>query len=291
MKKLNAIFIALVAVAVANAAEVRPPAQVTAGTAITIPSSGSGEATFYLIGPNLASKRKVQAGSDISVDSDQLERAGRYIAVLCASDGCGSDNFFVVPAAANKLSLLVHPSRVPVGSANGISTVAFVFDNFHNFVTKPEQLKFSILAKDAKEVSAERASENGVAWARISSAKKEGPVRVGAAIGNANEVRVVQQVAAEACNLRIKASRTKAAFLVETDPVRDCAGNAVPDGTVVSFTKSDSAGKTTVDVPIKRGIAKVEMPIEGAARITVASGVVTGNEVQVAGGQSSGGQQ
>ncbi len=47
----------------------------------------------------------------------------------------------------------------------------------------------------------------------------------------------MQQVAADACNLRIKAGRKKNVFVVETDPVRDCAGNSVPDGTVVSFTK------------------------------------------------------
>ena len=286
MNRLSAILVATVLATAAQAAEIHPPQQVTAGTSITIPTSGTGDATFYLIGPDVASKKKVQAGSDIYVESDSLQLAGRYVAVLCASDGCTSSSFFVVPAAPNKLSLLVHPSRVPVGSANGISTVAFVFDNFHNFVIKPEQVKFSILPKDAKEVSANRLSENGVAWVRISSAKKEGPVRIAAAIGNANEVRVVQQVAAEACNLRIKASRVKNAFLIETDPVRDCSGNSVPDGTVVSFTKSDSAGKTTVDVPIKRGVAKVEMPIDGRARITVASGVVTGNELDVAGGQA-----
>jgi len=284
MTNLGTLLVAIGLAATAYAGEIHPPARVIAGTSITIPSSGSGDGTFYLIGPVTASKKQVQAGTGISVDSDQLERAGRYIAVLCASDGCSSANFFVVSAAANKLSLLAHPSRVPVGSANGISTVAFVFDNFHNFVLKPEQVKFSILPKDGKEVSAKRASENGVAWVRISSAKKEGPVRIGAAIGNANEVRVVQQVAAEACNLRIKASRAKTGFLVETDPVRECSGNPVPDGTVVSFTKSDAAGKTTVDVPIKRGVAKVEMPIQGNARITVASGVVTGNELPVAGG-------
>jgi hypothetical protein len=285
MRILKTILGAVLIAAVAQAAELHPPAQVTAGTSITIPSSGSGDATFYLVGPTVASKRKVQAGGDISVDSDQLEHAGRYVAVLCGSDGCASSSFFVVAAAANKTSLLVHPSRVPVGSNNGISIVAFVFDNFHNFVLKPVQVKFSILPKDGKEVSANRPTENGLAWVRVSSAKKEGPVRIGAEIGNADEVRVVQQVAADACNLRIKASRTKTAFLVETDPVRDCSGNAVPDGTVVSFTKSDAEGKTTVDVPIKRGVAKVEMPVEGRARITVASGVVTGNELEVAGGR------
>jgi hypothetical protein len=265
------------------AAEIHAPAQTGAGMGITISTSGSGEATFYLVGPASASKRKVQAGSDLPIDGNKLDNAGRYVAILCASDGCTSTSFFVNPATANKLGMLVHPSRVPVGKANGISTVAFVFDNFHNLVFKPQPIKFSILPKDGKAVSASRDSENGVAWVRISSANKEGPTKIGAEIGHADEVRVVQQIAADACNLRIKASREKNAFIVETDPVRDCAGNSVPDGTVVSFTKLDSAGKTTVDVPIKRGIAKVQMPIQGQARITVASGVVTGNELEVAG--------
>jgi hypothetical protein len=70
---------------------------------------------------------------------------------------------------------------------------------------------------------------------------------------------------------------------VETDPVRDCSGNFVPDGTVVSFTKTDASGKTTVDAPIKRGVARVEMAVSGPARISVASGVVNGNELSLAG--------
>jgi hypothetical protein len=269
----------------ASASEIHAPAQVTAGNAIFIQTSGSGDATFYLIGPAVASKSKVQAGSNIPVDSDQLEHAGRYVAVLCASDGCTATNFSVNPAAANRLSFLVHPSRIPVGSAQGISAVAIVRDSFQNLVPKPEAVTFSVIAKGEKPVSAARNSENAVAWVRLTSAKKEGPTKLGASIGHADEIRVVQQVAADACNLRIKASRAKRGFLIETDPVHDCSGNPVPDGTVVSFTESDNGGKTTVDVPIKRGVAKVEMPVEGRARITVASGVVTGNELEVAGGQ------
>ena len=284
MRNAFSILIVLFAI-LAGAAEIHPPAQVAAGNSITIPSSGSGDATFYLLGPAMANKRKVQAGSDITVDSEQLEHAGVYTAVLCASDGCSSARFLVNPAAPNRLSFLVHPSRVPVDSPNRISAVAFVQDNFHNFVLKPEAVKFSVQPKDGKEISATRNSENGVAWVRLSSAKKEGPARLGASIGNANEVRIVQQVAADACNLRIKASRAKKDFVIETDPVKDCSGNSVPDGTVVSFTKMDAAGKATVDVPIKRGIAKVELPIQGQAKITVASGVVTGNELEVAGGE------
>src|SRR5207248_4016218 len=137
------------------------------------------------------------------------EHAGRYAAILCASDGCTSANFAVNPAAPNRLSFLVHPSRVPVGRANGISAVAFVYDNFHNRVLKSEPVTFSVLPKDAKEVFTTRNSENGVAWVRLSSAQKEGATRLRASIGHANEIRVAQQVAADACNLRIKASRAK----------------------------------------------------------------------------------
>jgi hypothetical protein len=284
MRRLITVAIISLVASAAQGSEIHPPAQTVAGNPITIASSGSGDATFYLIGPASVSKRQVQAGSDIAVDSDQVEHAGRYVAILCASDGCASSSFFVNAAAPNRLSLLVHPSRVPVGSGNGISTVAFVFDNFHNLVLKPELVRFSVQPKGVNEVSADRESKDGIAWVRLTSAKKEGPTKLGAAIGHANEIRVVQQVAADACNLRIKVSRAKNDYLIETDPVRDCSGNPVPDGTVVSFTMTDSAGKTTVDVPIKRGVAKIEMPIKGRARVTVASGVVTGNELEVTGG-------
>ncbi|HEX3104172.1 MAG TPA: hypothetical protein VHQ22_06955, partial [Terriglobales bacterium] len=189
----------------ASGSEIHAPAQVTAGTAITIQTSGSGDATFYLIGPAVASKSKVQAGSNIPIDSDELEHAGRYVAVLCASDGCTAKNFFVNPAAANRLSFLVHPSRIPVGVSQGISAVAIVRDSFQNLVPKPEAVTFSVMAKNEKPVSASRTSENAVAWVRLTSAKKEGPTKLGASIGHADEIRVVQQVAADACNLRIKA--------------------------------------------------------------------------------------
>jgi hypothetical protein len=283
MRSFPTILFILAAALGLAASEIHPPAQVTAGSAITIPTGGSGDATFYLIGPASASKRNVQAGNGISVDGDQLQNAGRYVAILCGSDGCTAANFFVKPAAANKLSFIVHPSRVPVGTPQGISAVAFVRDSFANLVLKPEPVTFSIMPKDGKPVTAARNSENGVAWVRLTSAKKEGPTKLGASIGHADEIRIVQQVAADACNLRIKASQEKQNYLIETDPVHDCSGNPVPDGTVVSFTESDVAGKTTVDVPIKRGVAKIEMPVDGQAKVTVASGVVTGNELQLGG--------
>ena len=98
--------------------------------------------------------------------------------------------------------------------------------------------------------------------------------------------RVVTQVAADPCNLRMKASKaTSGNILVETEPIRDCSGNAVPDGTIVTFTSVDAKGRSTVDARIKRGFARAELPASSDARISVASGVVLGNEISWGGGR------
>ena len=238
---------------------------------------------FYLIGPGQASKRKVDLNGSIAVQGEEVQYAGRYTAIICGSDPCSAAHFEVRPDEASKVSLLVHPSRVRVAAPNAISAVAFVFDKYRNMIFSPQNVTFTVTPREGAEISATRPAENGVAWIRLTSATKEGPAKIGASVGKATEVRVVQQVASEACNLRITASWVSRQLWVATDPVRDCSGNAVPDGTVVSFTKVDQSGKTTVDAPIKRGIARVRMPVQGNARISVASGVVTGNELQLAG--------
>src|SRR6185369_5499646 len=152
-------------------------------------------------------------------------------------------------------------------------------------VTEPARIEFQAAAGEARAVTQSRTTADGISWIRLTSGKQEGPITVGASIGPAKEQRVVRQVASDACNLRIKPEWASGKFYVATDPVRDCSGNAVPDGTVVSFTKTDRSGKTTVDAPVKRGIARVQMPVDGNARIFVASGVVTGNELNVTGKQ------
>ena len=63
---------------------------------------------------------------------------------------------------------------------------------------------------------------------------------------------------------------------LQTEPVRDCSGNAVPDGTIVTFTETYHGGVSTVDVPLKRDIAQTEMPAYDGAVISVATGVVLG---------------
>jgi len=74
--------------------------------------------------------------------------------------------------------------------------------------------------------------------------------------------------------------------VLETEPVRDCAGNLVPDGTIVTFTAVEPDNhKSTVDARVKRGIARAELPLVGRAAISAASGVVVGNELRWGGGQ------
>jgi len=266
------------------AAEVHPPSQMSAGVSFSMPSSGGGQGTLYLIGPAHLSKRQVNLGTDIEVDGDEVERVGRYTVILC-TDQCSASEFYVHPAGPDRLSLLVHPSRVPVSNPNAISAVAVVWDVYHNLELSPETVKFTVNPDEHTSLSEARTTNNGIAWIRLTSAAKSGVVKLQASVGKVSEIRVVQQVASDACNLRIRASSASKKITVETDPVRDCSGNFVPDGTVVSFTMTDSAGKTTVDVPIKRGVAKVEMPAHGRARITAASGVVTGNELDMGGGE------
>ena len=283
MRPLRHLVALVILAALAKAADLQPPAQVTAGSSFSIPSSGSGDATFYLVGPRRVVKRQIKLGQEIAVDGDDVQSAGRYLAIACASHNCSSAAFYVVAGEPDRLSFLLHPSRVPVSAGDAINATVFVFDKFRNLVLKPVPVDFHISPKTGAAFSKSVKSDRGVAWMKMGSTPKEGPMKVTASIGSAAEPRIIQQVASDACNLRIKASRTAKGVLIETDPVRDCSGNAVPDGTIVSFTAIDSKGKTTVDAPIKKGIARTELPLSGGARISVASGVVIGNEITVGG--------
>jgi hypothetical protein len=285
MLRLTTYCVLLLALALGAPGELHPPAaQVTAGNGFSISTTGNGDATFYLIGPSHVAKRQVKLGQDIAVDPTEVKKSGRYLAIACGSGGCSSASFYVMAAEPDKVSFLLHPSRVPVKANDAINATAFVFDKFHNPVLTPVTVNFKVMPKTSPSFTRSVKATHGVAWMRMASTPKEGPVKVIAEVAKASELRIIQQVASDACNLRIKATRTAKGVLVETDPVRDCSGNAVPDGTIVSFTEIDAQGKTTVDAPIKKGIARTELPVSGSARISVASGVVMGNEISLGGG-------
>jgi hypothetical protein len=264
----------------ARAAELQVPALVEAGRGFTISVDGSGQGTFYLVGPDHVVKRTVSLGGDLQIQSSDVRAAGRYQLIVCGSS-CNSAVFDVKAARPAHLSFFLHPSRVPVSTPDSIDASAFVFDQYFNLVLTPETVDFRIAPAGGAGVSRQVSTRNGVAWMRINSTPHEGRVQVTAVLDKVEEARVIQQVAAEACGLRMKAVTSGDTAVLETDPIRDCSGNALPDGTVVSFTKIDKAGKSTVDTPIKKGVARMQFSMHGPAQIDVACGVVLGNEIVV----------
>jgi hypothetical protein len=260
----------------------RAPSDAVAGTSASIHTGGSGSATFYLIGPSVSVKRDVELGKDISLSSSELQGAGRYIAVICAS-GCTDAPFFVSPAKPASLSFLVHPSRAPVGVNNIVSGVALPFDEFHNLVVAPTTVEFQLTAKGSAASSHNVQTRDGVAWFHTNSGKSAGALQVVASINDVIARRVVQQVASEPCNLRIKGQRTPKGIVVETEPVRDCSGNPVPDGTVITFTAKSGSETSFVDAPVKQDVARAMMTVNGPVVISAASGVAMGNELRLGG--------
>ena len=235
----------------AAGAELRVPATVEAGHELAIPTAGTGQGTFYLVGPDHVAKRSVNLGQDLQIQASDLQAAGRYQVVLCDSS-CTSASFDVTAAPPAHLSFFLHPSRVPVSSRDSIDATALVFDPYFNLVLAPSVVEFESLAGSATNSSRPISTRNGVAWMRMDSTAHEGPVQVKAIVKDVVETRVVQQVASEACGLRVKGTLTGNVLSLETEPVRDCGGNTLPDGTVVSFTLVDHEGEVRLILRSKR---------------------------------------
>jgi len=162
----------------------------------------------------------------------------------------------------------------------GISGVAYVFDTFQNLVLQPTQVSFQLSGVAGAPQTRTVPTRNGVAWTKMDSASKEGAAQFEARVGSADGRRVIQQVPGDPCRLRMNAKVSGQRLELETEPVRDCSGNAVPDGTIITFTEMYNGGEATVDVPLKRGIARTQMPAHNGATISVATGIVMGNEIR-----------
>jgi hypothetical protein len=276
---LTLLFICCFVIAT-HAADLNVPLTVTAGSGVNIPTSGSGSATLYVSGPGTAIKRKVQLGEPVQLSADEVRYAGRYVVSI---DG-DSATFFVTPGPVQSIAFLARPSRVPADTPNVISGTVFVFDKYENLILESQPIKFELTAA-GQSVSRTETTKDGVAYTKLNSSKKEGPAQFVASSGQASVRRIVQEVAADPCSIRMTAERNKNGILVRTDPIHDCAGNPVPDGTIVTFTSTDPQGKSTVDARIRRAVAEAQLPNSSSATISVASGVVVGNEIQWRGGQ------
>lgn len=273
----------LTVLAFAQDASLRAPTGAVAGNAATIGADGSGTATLYLVGPSGAVKRDIQLGPEINLPAKDLQTSGRYVSVVC-SGSCSSASFFVAPANPVNITFLVHPSRAPVAQNDAISGVALTFDEFHNLVVKPASVQFQLSSKGSAPTSRTAETHDGIAWFRTSSGKSAGPLQVTASMSNDVVTRrVVQEVASDPCNLRIKGERTTKGIVVETEPVRDCSGNPVPDGTVVTFTAKNGDQTSSVDAPVKQDVARATILAKGSVVVSAASGVAMGNELRIGG--------
>lgn len=256
------------------------PKTIAAGSAFTIECSGTGKGTLYIVGPGQVLKRSVQLGEAVQFPTGTLYNAGRYLVILATSSGTDTDEMGVSPAAQPaRLTFLAKPSRLPVSLRNGISGTAYVFDAYHNLITAPTRVSFALTDSSGGVQKSMVTSQDGAAWTTMNSTAREGSDQFVASVGEVSSKRIVEQVPGDPCGLKMTAQPSGGNVELTTAPVRDCSGNPVPDGTVVTFTARYGGAQTTVDVPLKHGIAQVEIPAHPGARISVASGVVLGNEI------------
>ncbi len=269
-----------------SALSLRFPAKVEAGTAFSVPTTGSGTATVYIVGPGDAIRRKVQLGENLAFGPEDLHNAGHYVVFVDGSSTQDTQFDVVASHQPATLSFLAKPSRLSVNRPEGISGVVYVFDAFRNLVLQLEPVSFELADSTGRTQSRSATTRDGVAWVKMNSAAKAGPAQFQAVAGNVREKRVIQQVPGDPCAIRMTArgAGKKERIALETEPVRDCNGNPVPDGTIVTFTETYQGGQSTVDVPLKQGVARTELPVRNGAVISVAAGVVMGNEIHWSGG-------
>lgn len=265
------------------AADLNLPSKAIAGQGIEIRTSGSGNATLYIIGPGAAIKRQIKLGDSVEVKGDEMRQAGYYEVALSSG---GSQELYVAPAAPEKINFLARPSRVPVGEPKVIAGTAFVFDQYENLVVTPTQVTFDLSVPGATAKVERETTKDGVAYLQTGSGAKAGPGQFVASVGATSVRRVVEETASDPCNLRFKLHKEKDGLVAETDPVRDCSGNPVPDGTIVTFISVEPGkGRSTVDARVKKGVARAVLPAVPGATVSVASGVVLGEEVRWGGGE------
>ncbi len=283
---LIGLALAAVSMAPAQSVHMSLPPSVTAGSAFSIPTTGSGKAVLYIVGQGQAIRRDVQMGEATMFPAGALYNAGEYLAILVNGASTESAGFYVSPAPQPEtLGFLAKPSRLPVGIRGGISGAVYVFDTYHNLITTPLPVSLELANASGTMQSHTITTRNGVAWTTMDSAAKEGPAKFVARIAGVSSTRVIDQVPGDPCGLTITARPNNGKVTVQTAPVHDCSGNPIPDGTIVTFTETYNGQQSTVDVPIKQGIARVDMPAYPGAKISVASGVVAGNEIRWGGGK------
>ncbi|MDB6035946.1 MAG: hypothetical protein JWM16_6284 [Verrucomicrobiales bacterium] len=277
---IGAMIVATIAPAIAQA-HMTLPKRAEAGKPFVIQTTGTGKAVIYIVGFGQAMRQEVQLGEAMSVAAGVLHNAGHYQAVLVAGSSNETGAFDVAPAGqVANVSFLAKPSRLPVGLRDGISGAVYTFDAYQNLIMTPTPVSFQLSGGNGVSQTRTAVTRNGYAWTQMDSAPKEGAAQFVARVGDISSTRIIQEVPGDPCGLRVNARPAGQKVELQTDPVKDCTGNAVPDGTIVTFTEAYGSTQTTVDVPLKRGIAHTELPAYNGAKISAAAGVVMGNEIR-----------
>ncbi|MEO6909908.1 MAG: hypothetical protein ABI158_03165 [Edaphobacter sp.] len=271
----------LLAIVPSRAQDLSFPRTITAGSSFSVRMPGSGKGQLYIVGPQQVLGRVVDLGQPVTIASGELYSAGHYIAVLTGSGSSSQTaQFDVLPVSdPGSLGLLAKPSRLPVNIPNGISGAVYIFDPYHNLITTPLAVSFTLAGTDEVTQTRTMTSHNGLAWTTMNSAAKQSAARFTVRAGNISTTRVINQVPGEPCSISIKAQPSGNRLEIQTAPVRDCSGNTISDGTIVTFTETSGASQSTVDAPLKRGIAAATLPAIKGAKISAASGSVMGNEI------------
>lgn len=262
------------------------PPTVAAGSPFSISTSGSGDAMLYIVGPSQALKQSIHLGSPASFSAGELYNSGHYLVMLVTASSTETQQFDVAPSSKTEnLGFIAKPSRLPVGLHNGISGTVYVFDPYHNLILKPIPVTLQLSNSSGVVQSRTITTRNGLAWSEMDSSSKQGTAKFIAKADGVSSTRIIDQVPGDPCSISISAQPDGSKIKVQTAPVHDCTGNAVPDGTIVTFTETVDGRQSTVDVPLKQGIARVDMPAYKGSKVSAASGVVAGNEIVWGGGR------
>lgn len=260
---------------------VQVPQSIEAGSSFSLQSAGSGKAALYIVGPDQVLKREIELGQSTFFAPGSIYNAGHYLVLLKTDNSTEKSDLNVT--ATNKpseVSFLARPSRLPVDLHDGITGAIYVFDVYNNLITVPEPVTFELLNPSGTKQTQVVTTHNGSAFTAMDSTRQQGADKFTARVGDVDSTRIVGQVPGDPCGIKMSAKPAGRQILLETEPLRDCSGNTVPDGTIVTFTESYADAQATVDVPLKRGIAQVDMPAHNGALLSAASGVVLGNQIR-----------
>jgi len=278
---LGGLVIAMSQLAFAVGGRMSSPKTIEAGSSFSMQIAGSGNATLFIVGTGQVIKRDVQLGQPIFFAAGSLYNAGHYLAVLSGDSFTEVESLDVLPASKPaSLSFLAKPSRLPVGMHAGITGAVYVFDAYHNLIFEPMPLSFQLSSSTGAVQKRIVSTRYGAAWTEMDSTAQQGMDKFVARIGEIASTRIVGQVPGDPCSLKMNALESGHQVLLVTDAVRDCNGNAIPDGTIVTFTQTFNGSQSTVDEPLKNGIAQVTISAHNGALLSVASGVVMGNQIR-----------